>query len=79
MFQCAGNLPPVAQQRLHRHPAIAQKLGERPPLHVLHGDEHLAFLLANFIDSANIGVIQRRSVAGFLAETLHAFRILHNL
>ncbi len=79
MLQGAGNLPPIPQQSLHRHPTIAQELRKRPPFHVLHGDEDLAFLLSDFIDSANIRVIQRRRVARLVTEALDSLRILHNL
>jgi len=56
-----------------------QEFRKRPPLYILHGDKHLAFLLSDFIDSANIRVIQRRRVARLVAEALDALRILHNL
>ncbi len=79
VLQRAGDLPPVSQQRFHGHPAFAQELCKRPPLNVLHGDEQLAFLLSHFINSANIGVVQGRCRARFVAKALHALGVFHDL
>jgi len=49
---------------------------QRHAVQVLHGDKALAFVLAHFVDGADVGVIQRGGRAGFAAETLEGDRVL---
>ncbi len=52
---------------------------ERHPLQVLHGDESFAILCANVVDSANVGMVQRRSRLGLALETRQRLRFAGHL
>jgi hypothetical protein len=41
-----------------------------------HGDERLAVLFADVVNSADVGMVQGRGRFGFAAETLQGLRIL---
>ena len=45
----------------------------------LHGDERLAVLLANFVDRADIGMIQRRSGLRLALKARQRLRVSGNL
>ena len=42
---------------------------QRQPVQKLHGDERFAVLVVNFVDRADIGVIQSRGRLGFALKT----------
>jgi hypothetical protein len=44
---------------------------QRDAFHELHGDKHLAVLLANLVDRADVGMIQRRGCARLSPKTFH--------
>src|SRR6266542_2189476 len=50
----------------------------RYPIQKFHGDECLAILLANVVDSAYVGVIQCRRGLGFALKTSKSLRIASN-
>src|ERR1700722_16778280 len=45
-------------------------LGERTPLHIFHGNENLAGILANFVDRADVRMIQSRCGASLTSQAL---------
>ena len=51
---------------------------QRHPVQKLHGDERLAVLLANVVDGADVGVIQRGCGLGFALETGEGLRVTGN-
>lgn len=55
----------VAPQGLLSHAML-----KRLTLKILHDDERLALLLANLMNGADVGMIQRRGSAGLALETL---------
>src|ERR1700685_1117800 len=57
----------------------ADAMLQRRALHVFHADEHTAFVLADFVDRADVGVIQSRRGARFAAETLESLRIFGDI
>ena len=59
--------------RLQRPPRDAML--QRQPVQKLHGDERLALMLANFVDGADVGMIQCGGSASFAAETFQSLRI----
>ena len=49
---------------------------QRRAFQKLHRDEGLGFVLANFVDGADVGVIQGGGRAGFAPETLKRLRVV---
>ncbi len=52
---------------------------EREAVEKFHRDEALAVVLADFVDGADVGVVQRGSGAGFAAKAFESLRILRNV
>ena len=52
---------------------------EGDAVHELHGNERLVAMLADFVDSANVGVIERRSGAGLAAKAFEGQRVARKL
>ena len=44
-------------------------------LQILHRDEALSLLFADFVDSADVGVVQRRCSASLATKTFEGLRI----
>ena len=66
--QGVGDLRPVADDALRGQAIGGDERTERLPLDMLHDDEGLAFMLANLVDRADVGVVQGRGGAGFLEQ-----------
>jgi hypothetical protein len=56
--------------------ACGYQVLQRHAVQILHGDERVAFVAANFIDGADIGVIERRCASCFPAKTFQSKRVL---
>jgi len=54
---------------MHLHGLAGDVVLQRRPFQEFHRNESLAFKLANVVDSANVGMVQRRSGPGFAPET----------
>src|SRR5439155_23388121 len=52
---------------------------QRCAIQKLHGDERLVILLANFVDSADIGMVEGRSSPSLAAEAFQRLRVLHDI
>ena len=52
---------------------------QRLAAEALHHDEEMSIMLADFVDGADIGMIQRRSGASFATKTLESLRILRRI
>ena len=52
----------------HIQSARSDKILKRNAVKVFHGDEALAFMLANFVNGADVGMVKRRGGAGFATE-----------
>ena len=48
---------------------------QRPPVQKLHGDERFAVLVVNFVDRADVGMVQCRGRLGFALETAECLRV----
>src|SRR5580700_8241727 len=48
---------------------------ERLAFEELHHDESLALVAADFVDGANVGVVERRGGAGFALESFEGLRV----
>ena len=74
MGQGVGDLRPVADDALRGEAGGGDEGTEGLALDMLHDDESLAFVLADFVDGAeldgaDVRVVQGRGGAGFLKET----------
>jgi hypothetical protein len=49
---------------------------QRRPFHIFHSDERTAIGLANFVNGADVGMIQRGCGAGFAAKTFECLRVV---
>ena len=49
---------------------------ERLPVEKFHGDERASAIFGNFVDGADVGMIQGRGGASFAAETFEGLRVL---
>jgi hypothetical protein len=58
--QCVGNLDRQRQDDLGLHRTAADAVFQRQAVQVLHHDEHSPLLVVNFVDGANVRMIQRR-------------------
>ena len=52
---------------------------QRLAVQILHGDEGLAFVLAYFVDGADIGMVESRSGLGFALKPLQGLLVLDKL
>jgi hypothetical protein len=52
---------------------------ERLAFEILHGDEEAAAIFGDFVNRANVGMIQRGSGAGFTAKTLEGRGVFGNV
>ena len=48
---------------------------QRGTLHEFHGDKHLIVFFANFVDGANVRVVQCGGRTGFPAKTFESLRV----
>jgi len=51
---------------------------QRLPFQVLHGDEGLAFMLADFVDGADVGMIERRGGPRFTLKPFEGLTVRGN-
>ena len=71
-----GNLPcPIEKDLgLQRPPRNAMR--QRHPVEKLHRNEGLAVVLRDFVDGANVGMVQGRGGAGLSAKTFQRLRVV---
>src|SRR5262249_3869495 len=74
-IQRVGHFDAEIKQALHAHWAARYGVLEGFPLQILHGDEPPIALLADFINGADVRMIQRRRRARFAPESLQRLRI----
>src|ERR1700694_5429228 len=73
------NLDDQRQNQLGFHRSACNAVLQRQPVQKLHGDEGFAVLVVNFVDRADVRMIQRRGSLGFplkAAESLRVFSYL---
>ena len=61
---------------VYLHRAAGNAMLQRQPIQKFHGDERASAFFANFVDGANIGMIQGGSRFGFALETIEGLRIV---
>ena len=74
--QRIGDLDPEREQGFQVHGPVADQMLQGGAVQVLHHDERLAFVFANLMDGADVGMVQGGSRARFAAETLERLRVL---
>ena len=67
------------QDGLHFHGVGADAMFQRHAVQIFHDDEGLAVLFADFVNGANVGVIQSRSGFRFAAETFERLTIARDV
>ena len=73
--QSLGNLRGELEQLLRRKRPLSEHLPQRLPLHVLHRNVGRSLVLADVVDSNNVGVVEGGCGAGLLLEASQAFRV----
>ena len=73
--QRIGNLDAELQNLLDGHGSGADRVLQRHPVEVFHGDEALALEGVHVVNRADVGMIQRRSGARFALEALKRHRV----
>src|SRR5208283_47151 len=70
-----GNLDAEGKECIELHGTIADDVFQGCAVKVLHDDEGLAVLLANVVNGADIGMIERGCSPGLAAETLEGLAV----
>ena len=70
-----GDFDAEIEQRFHIEGPAGNAVLQRHAVEKFHDDEGASIVLADFVDGADIGMIQRGSGAGFAAETFERLRI----
>jgi hypothetical protein len=65
-----GDLDPELEDLRRRQRPLPDPLLQRPPLQVLHHQERLALVLADVVDGADVGVVERRGGHRLALEAL---------
>ncbi len=64
------------EKKIQLEGAAGDAFAERLAFQKLHGDEGAMVVLADFVDGANVGMVQRRGAAGFALEALEGLAIV---
>src|SRR5271157_3696028 len=64
------------QNQLGFHRTPGNTVLERQSVQMLHDDERMSIVLADFVDRADIRVVQRRGSLGFALEAAQSMRVL---
>ena len=74
-----SNFNGQGQDGLSLHRSSGDAVFQSQPIQKLHSDKALALVLADFVDSADVGMVQGRSRAGFAAKSFQCLRILRDI
>ena len=74
-IECVGDLISYIEDLIERHGAAGDAMFQRLAVEVFHGDEPLAVVFVDFVDGADVGMIQRGGGLGFAFETGQGLRI----
>ena len=74
-----GDFDGQSEERLVVERASGDAMLEGRALEKLHGDEGLAFVPADFVDGADVGMVQRGGGARFSAKAFERLRILRKI
>src|SRR2546430_10674862 len=73
-FESVGNLDTDVEEALKFEWAAKEQLFECLPFQVLHNNEGPSVIFANFVDGADIWMVQRRCSAGFTTASGRNFK-----
>ena len=68
--QCIGNLDGHFEEMLQLHRAVPDVMLQRLTVEILHSDNGLTIFLADVINRADVGVVERRGGLGFTSKSL---------
>ncbi len=74
-----GDFDAQRENRLQFHGAPGDEVLERDAVEELHDEEGAAALLANVVDGADVGMVQRRGGLGLAAKALEGLAILREI
>ena len=69
-IQCVGDLDGQRQNQLGFHRSASNAVLQRQAVQKLHGDERFAVLIVNFVDRADVRMIQGGGRLGFALKAL---------
>ena len=78
-IESVGYLDRERKQRVSFQRAAGDHVLQREAVEKLHGDEALAFVLADFVDGADVRMVQRGSGAGLAAKTFESLWVLRDV
>ena len=70
-----GNLDGKRKQSLVLDRLVSDGMLQRHAIEKLHGNKGLFFVLGNFVDCADVGMVQGRGCARFTPKTLQSLRV----
>src|SRR5271166_2083042 len=73
-----GKLDAQIQNRLDLHGFSRDRVPQGCAIQILHHDEGAAVLVSNFVDGADVGVVQGGCCPGLAAETFRSLRVLRD-
>ena len=71
-----GDFDPDGEELIQFHRTAVDQVLERLAAEAFHHDEGMAFMLADLVNGADVGMIQRGGGAGLAAKTLEGLRVL---
>jgi hypothetical protein len=74
-IECVGNLDGQRQNQLGFHRSPGDAMLQRQPIQKFHGDERFTVLVVNFVDGADVRMIQGRSRLGFALKAAECLRV----
>src|SRR5580692_10045327 len=78
-IESIGDFYGQRKQNLHLQRSRGNAMFQGHPRQKLHGDELAVFMTTDFIDRADVGMVQRGSGTGFAAEAVQGLRVLGNV
>ncbi len=74
-----GHFNRQREQALELHRPAIDQMFQRLAAEALHHDEDMSLMLADFVDGADVGMIQRGCGAGLAAKSFEGLRILRGI
>ncbi len=76
--QRIGNLDRQVEKQLALERLASDLVFQSHAIEKLHGDERASFVIADLVDGADVGMVQRRGGARLAAKTFERLRILRD-